>query len=191
MGSCGNVKQPRLLSRPWLACSLQTDIREKYPHNSLNMKESNCLGDQESHTRYTRDQGKTKYYWFLRNYSVNKITPSDILLHSWISVLFNHYQRIFLLHNTGTNAETHCQTLFRQRHPLNTQHSMGCLHQIPPVRTQGTSQKSRWKQYRIKGYRDSRTTGHSESDDQGLCKLTVTKEASTDQHTFITGHPHI
>ena len=83
----------------------------------------------------------------------------------------HHHQRNFLLQQTETDAEVHSRTLL-------TNHSKDrfCLHQIPPLRAQGTLSEE--EMLDPDGAEDTRTQS-SKSAKQGSYELTETEEIIT------------
>lgn len=107
------------------------------------------------------------------------MTPNDILLHTYISVLLSHYQKSVLLQQMGTNTETtpgitqrmaDLETLIFDRH----------CHQIPPP--QG-SMKEEQGECKTRGVEDTRTT--KPLDQQGWFTYELRDGGST--HTVHTG----
>lgn len=93
----------------------------------------------------------------------------DILLYSYISVLFNRGQRSFLLEQTCTDTETHSQTLSREKEKYLGTHSFkdDSINYVPSelretlLRIQRTNESHRSQ--RIENIRRIR---HSESTEQ-------------------------
>lgn len=88
------------------------------------------------------------------------------LIQITVSALFSHFQRSFLLQQMETNTETYSWNMSEIERYWNTQSSMGCLHQIPPVTAQGglrEGRKNYWKSQR--GTKTQKIQGFSKQQD--------------------------